>query len=253
MFIKETKEIYTHGEFYNCSDSGDPNLDKLIEELRNSINLKADLASFNELIAEVEENEEVTAAALTELNENKVDKSELPDFGDFVSKNDLNIVIEDKPSRSSFKTVNGESILIEGNDINIETPDTKVTSVENHYKQDGATAHTTTGFATNVNYDAAGHITGLTARSITESDIPEIDASKISKGTISIDRLPAGALERMFVVESETAAMSTTVQEGDVVQVTGNNNKMYFCVSNIATTFSAKFREFTAGTATSVS
>ena len=78
------------------------------------------------------------------------------------------------------------------------------------------------------------------------------DASAITSGTISLERLPKGALERLFIVSSENDAMNADCQEGDTVQVTGNDNKMYFCVNGSATTFANKFREYTAGAATSV-
>lgn len=78
------------------------------------------------------------------------------------------------------------------------------------------------------------------------------DASAITSGTIALERLPKGALERLFIVSSENDAMHADCQEGDTVQVTGNNNKMYFCVNGSATTFANKFREYTAGAATSV-
>lgn len=78
------------------------------------------------------------------------------------------------------------------------------------------------------------------------------DASAITSGTISLERLPKGALERLFIVSSENDAMHADCQEGDTVQVTRNNNKMYFCVNSSATTFANKFREYTAGAATSV-
>lgn len=101
-----------------------------------------------------------------------------------------------------------------------------------------------------VNNDSHNHSDG---------SISSLNASKLT-GTIAAERLPeipiekipAAALERLFVVASEAAAMSASVQEGDVVQVTGNNNKMYFCISETATTFANKFKEFTAGTAASV-
>lgn len=137
---------------------------------------------------------------------------------------------------------------------NIETPDTKVTSVDNHYKTAGVSAQTTSGFATNVIYDAAGHITGLTARSITETDIPGIDASKITKGTISIDRLPHGALERLYILDNKTTAMENEeISEGDTIMLTEEDSLMYFCVNNEASTFDEKFRRYTAGAATAVS
>lgn len=302
VFIKDTKEIYTHGQFYNCSDSGDSSIDEILEELKSSINSKADLSSLEALIKEVEENEEVTAAALTELHENKADKSEIPDVSAFATKDELNTLsaeVEEKVDSTIFttlsetvaghttninnlsdnkadktdledyakkddlntkqdqlvsgediKTINGNSILGSGN---IEIPDTKVTSASNHYGYNENNATSTTGaFVTKITKDAANHVTSFESRALVETDIPGLDASKITTGEISIDRLPKGALERLFVVESEAAAISATVQEGDVVQVTGNSNKMYFCISNTATTFATKFKEFTAGTATSV-
>lgn len=91
------------------------------------------------------------------------------------------------------------------------------------------------------------------------STLANIDASKITSGTLNADRLPeipiskipAAAMERLYVVESQSAAMSLTIQEGDVVQI-GSGGPMYFCVSKSASTFATKFKEFTAGSATSV-
>ena len=91
------------------------------------------------------------------------------------------------------------------------------------------------------------------------STLANIDASKITSGTLNADRLPeipiskipAAAMERLYVVESQSAAMSLTIQEGDVVQI-GSGGPMYFCVSESASTFATKFKEFTAGSATSV-
>lgn len=219
--------------------------------LNNKINNKANASDLNTLSAEVEENEEVTAAALTNLHETKADKSELPDISAFATKTDLNTKQDLLVSGTNIKTVNNVDITGSGN---IETPDTKVTSVENHYKTEGASAQSTTGFATNVIYDAAGHITGLTARSITESDIPEIDASKITKGTISIDRLPHGALERIVVVSTDTERFALTtenIQAGDTVKVT-ETGIMYFVVDDSKLNSEEGYEIYTAGTATAV-
>lgn len=91
------------------------------------------------------------------------------------------------------------------------------------------------------------------------STLNGFDASKITSGTLNADRLPeipiskipAAAMERLYVVESQSAAMSLTIQKGDVVQI-GSGGPMYFCVSESASTFATKFKVFTAGAATSV-
>ena len=110
-----------------------------------------------------------------------------------------------------------------------------------------------------------GDVTGSTSESFNGSKnvtinttISTINAEKLT-GIINVDRLPeipiekipAAALERLFVVDSQSAAMSVDVQEGDVVQIS-SGGPMYFCVSESASTFATKFKEFTAGSATSV-
>lgn len=110
-----------------------------------------------------------------------------------------------------------------------------------------------------------GDVTGSTSESFNGSKnvtinttISTINAEKLT-GTIDanrlpeipIEKIPAAALERLFVVDSQSAAMSLTIQEGDVAQI-GSGGPMYFCVSESASTFATKFKEFTAGSATSV-
>lgn len=122
-----------------------------------------------------------------------------------------------------------------------------------------ATARTITldgGATASISFDGSSDVTSTVtvvndSHSHSNSTITSIDASKITSGTIDIARLPAAALERLFVVESQSAAMSADVQEGDVVQI-GSGGSMYFCISSTATTFATKFKEFTAGSATSV-
>lgn len=91
------------------------------------------------------------------------------------------------------------------------------------------------------------------------STLNGFDASKITSGTLNADRLPeipiskipAAALERLYVVDSQSAAMDLTIEEGDVVQI-GSGGPMYFCILASASTFATKFKMFTAGTASSV-
>lgn len=76
-YIKETKEIYTHGQFYDCSKYDDSAILQKIDELESTLYTKVDLTVFEELQSEVNENELVTARALTELNEKKADTDDL--------------------------------------------------------------------------------------------------------------------------------------------------------------------------------
>lgn len=68
-YIKSTKEIYTHGQFYKCSGESEEILDLI-----------------NALTEEIAENEEVTAIALSDLNENKASKGEVESIA--ISKQD---------------------------------------------------------------------------------------------------------------------------------------------------------------------
>ena len=84
-------------------------------------------------------------------------------------------------------------------------------------------------------------------------DITSLDASKLT-GTISIDRLPAGALERCMIVETEADRLKLTtasVQKGDTVKVTGTG-KMYFVIDDTKLTSEDGYTVYTAGSATSV-
>ena len=102
-------------------------------------------------------------------------------------------------------------------------------------------------YQTKGSYAAASHKHG-------NADITNIDASKISSGTIDLARLPQGALERCVIVADETARLkltTATVQKGDTVKVTATN-KMYFVVDDTKLTSEAGYEVYTAGTATSV-
>lgn len=73
------------------------------------------------------------------------------------------------------------------------------------------------------------------AHSHGNSEITDIDASKIKTGTIDISRLPQAALERCVVVADDTARFKLTksqVQVGDSVKVTSPDNLMYIVVDD---------------------
>lgn len=107
------------------------------------------------------------------------------------------------------------------------------------------TGSTTESFNGSKNVTINTTISTINAEKLTGT----IDANRLPE--IPIEKIPAAALERLFVVDSQSAAMSLTIQEGDVVQI-GSGGPMYFCVSESTSTFATKFKEFTAGSATSV-
>lgn len=105
----------------------------------------------------------------------------------------------------------------------------------------------TGGVTGNISTDFSGNV------SITTS-LANFDASKITSGTINIDRLPKGALERCVIVADDTARFALTtssVQTGDTVKVTGTG-KMYFVKDDSKLTTEDGYEVYTAGSATSV-
>ena len=122
---------------------------------------------------------------------------------------------------------------------------------------------------TKVTVDVNGHVTSgsnpttLSGYGITDAankshshkgdDIISLDASKLT-GTIDIERLPVGALERLILVEDDTERFkltTTQIQKGDTVKV-ADTNKMYFVIDDTKLTTEAGYVEYSAGTATSV-
>lgn len=86
------------------------------------------------------------------------------------------------------------------------------------------------------------------------ADITDIDASKIKSGTIDIDRLPKGAIERMVYVKDDAArfALTTnTTQNGDTVKVT-STKKMFYVIDDTKLSSEAGYESYTAESASAV-
>lgn len=86
------------------------------------------------------------------------------------------------------------------------------------------------------------------------ADITDIDASKIKSGTIDIDRLPKGAIERMVYVKDDAArfALTTnTTQNGDTVKVT-STKKMFYVIDDTKLSSEAGYEPYTAESASAV-
>lgn len=120
-------------------------------------------------------------------------------------------------------------------------------------------AGTATKLKTARTISLTGAVTGSTTfdgssnKSITTT-LSGFDASKITSGTISIDRLPKGALERLVVVASDTERYKLTendVQLGDTVKVE-STGLMYYVVDKDNLANGAGYSVYTAGSATSV-
>lgn len=85
---------------------------------------------------------------------------------------------------------------------------------------------------------------------LSADNIPNLDAAKITTGTISVDRLPATALERCVVVADDTARFKLTessVQVGDTVKVTATK-KMYMVVDSDNLSSEAGYEEYFTST-----
>lgn len=126
-----------------------------------------------------------------------------------------------------------------------------------------------TGVYKSVSVDVNGHVisgsnpTTLIEYGITDAankvhthvsdDIISLDASKLT-GTISIDRLPHGALERLITVEDDVSRFELTtehIQHGDTVKVV-ETGKMYFVVDEMKLSTEEGYVEYSAGTASAV-
>ena len=174
----------------------------------------------------------------------------------------VNITGNAATATTATNLASAPSFINNGNTIKITVGNKTSTEFTIPYASKTSSAETLM-YGRNIFLD--GDVTGSTTESFNGSKnvtinttISTINAEKLT-GTIDanrlpeipIEKIPAAALERLFVVDSQSAAMSVDVQEGDVVQI-GSGGPMYFCVSESASTFATKFKEFTAGSATSV-
>lgn len=86
------------------------------------------------------------------------------------------------------------------------------------------------------------------------ADITDIDASKIKSGTIDIDRLPKGAIERMVYVKDDAtrfALTTNTAQNGDTVKVR-STKKMFYVIDDTKLSSEAGYEPYTAESASAV-
>lgn len=141
-----------------------------------------------------------------------------------------------------------EQLLDKANDIDLTKYALKTDNAPTATKLRAARTIALSGAVTgSVSSDFGGNVTISTT-------LANFDASKIASGTISIDRLPKAALERLVVVADDTArfALTTaTVQSGDTVKVT-STGKMYLIKDESKLNSEDGYEPYTASQASSV-
>lgn len=172
---------------------------------------------------------------------------------------------DELPTKVRVKGTGATEVTTDANGVvTVNSTDTVYTHPES-----GVTA----GSYTKVTVDNEGHVTDgdnpttLAGYGITDAayithqhgnaDITDLDASKITSGTIDIARLPKGAMERLLIVSNEAARLALTtdnVQNGDTVKQ-NDTGVMYYVKDETklgTADAAAAFEEYTAGAATTV-
>lgn len=141
-----------------------------------------------------------------------------------------------------------EQLLDKANDIDLTKYALKTDNAPTATKLQAARTIALSGAVTgSVSSDFESNITIFTT-------LANFDASKIASGTISIDRLPKAALERLIVVADDTArfALTTaTAQSGDTVKVK-STGKMYLIKDESKLNSEDGYEPYTASQASSV-
>lgn len=141
-----------------------------------------------------------------------------------------------------------EQLLDKANDIDLTKYALKTDNAPTATKLQAARTIALSGAVTgSVSSDFGDNVTISTT-------LANFDASKIASGTISIDRLPKAALERLVVVANDTArfALTTaTAQSGDTVKVT-STGKMYLIKDESKLNSEDGYEPYTASQASSV-
>lgn len=141
-----------------------------------------------------------------------------------------------------------EQLLDKANDIDLSKYALKTDNAPTATKLQAARTIALSGAVTgSASSDFGSNITISTT-------LANFDASKITSGTIDIDRLPKAALERMVVVADDAARFkltTATAQVGDTVKVTATN-KMYLVKDDSKLNTEDGYEPYTASSASSV-
>ena len=225
-FIQDTKEIYTHGTFYKCNISE--------EEVEALIASKGYIT---------EDDIPVLSGGAAATSGQYVSGVTVSGHTVTVTKAALPSAATIAPKASGTAAV-GTSTKYAREDHVHPLQTNVATATKLATPRVIAIVGAVSGSAT---FDGSGNVS-------INSTLNNFDASKITSGTISIDRLPKGALERLVIVANQTARFALTtndVQEGDTVKQT-DTGIMYFVVDSTKLDSEAGYSIYTAGAATSV-
>lgn len=157
-----------------------------------------------------------------------------------------NYDMEDFQGKYNGKEI--DRLLDKANDIDLSEYALKTDNAPTATKLQAARTIALSGAVTgSVSSDFGSNVTITTT-------LAGFDASKLTSGTINIDRLPKAALERLIVVTDDTArfALTTaTAQSGDTVKVT-STGKMYLIKDESKLSSEDGYEPYTASSASSV-
>lgn len=157
-----------------------------------------------------------------------------------------NYDMEDFQGKYNGKEI--DRLLDKANDIDLSEYALKTDNAPTATKLQAARTIALSGAVTgSVSSDFGSNVTITTT-------LAGFDASKLTSGTINIDRLPKAALERLFVVTDDTARFALTTaaaQSGDTVKVT-STGKMYLIKDESKLSSEDGYEPYTASSASSV-
>lgn len=295
VFVKSSKQLWTHGITYNCPYSAEQiqnlisasetNVTGLINQLKavattenDGLMSKEDKIKLNELVSSAGEPNQfafsyVKVGNTTLAADNATDTLNLTAGSNItltpdVDSDSITITATDTTynpaSSSEFGVVKiGTATGKANGTASAGTTTGGVVAAIDHVHPLQTTVSGNAGTASKLktaqNIALSGAVSGSasfdgSAGITIATTLANIDASKITSGTISIDRLPKGALERLVTVADDTARFKLTsddVQLGDTVKVT-SSGKMYYVVDTANLDEEAGYEVYVAGAAASV-
>lgn len=226
--------------------------DNYISNLRSSDTLQTDISGNAESASKLKSPVTITftgdflANTTFDGSENITISGSVPKLSDKVNTDDLsNLAFSGK-----FSDILDKPSTVSGYGITDAYTKTDVDSSLSNYvlKNDDIPS----GTQAKITYDSKGLV--LSGESLQSSDIPSLDASKITSGVFDIERLPKSAIERLVIVTDDAGRFNLTtsdVQNGDTVKV-NSTSKMYFVIDDSNLNTESGYCEYSAGTAASV-